>query len=163
MSNNKIKITFWGASPIIFIITILLAIPIIIINYFYKTIFEINFISYNKIVILAIILLSIGVPCYIYTVKIIKNAFIEEKLITNNIFSICRNPLFAIVIFFILPGILLFFKSWLLLAIPFVLYLIFKIFISREEKLLEDKFGQDFTNYKKSTPTIFPMVWKFKR
>lgn len=90
-----------------------------------------------------------------------KNAYIEEKLITNGIFKLCRNPLFAEVIFLILPGIILFFNSLLLLTIPCFMYFIFKVFINREEKLLEKKFGEKYTDYKKVTNAIFPKFWKF--
>ena len=103
--------TFWGTSPIIFLLTFSFAIPIVVINYTYKSVFEIYFIPYQYIRILAIILLCIGIPSYLYTAKQLKKAFKEKKLITNGIFSLCRNPLFAEVIFLILPGIILFFNS----------------------------------------------------
>jgi len=63
------KLTFWGASPIIFIITTIYAIPISIINYFFKPISEINFIPSKILIALAIILLCIGIPLYILNIK----------------------------------------------------------------------------------------------
>ena len=158
--NNKL--TFWGSSPIIFIITILYTIPIVIINYFMKPIFEINFIPYSILITLAIFLICIGIPLYIITLKVLKNAYKKQELLTNGIFSICRNPLFAEVIFLILPGILLFFNSWLLLTIPCFMYTLFKIFINREETLLEEEFGQEYSKYKNNTSAIFPKIWKYK-
>ena len=161
-SENE-KLTFWGSSTIIFIITILYTIPIIIINYFMKPIFEINFIPYSILITLAIFLLCIGIPLYIITLKVLKNAYKKQELLTNGIFSICRNPLFAEVIFLILPGILLFFNSWLLLTIPCFMYIMFKIFINREETLLEEEFGQEYNKYKNNTSVIFPEIWKYKK
>jgi len=161
-SENK-KLTFWGLSPIIFIITILYTIPVIIINYFRKPIFEINFIPYSILITLAIFLFCIGIPLYIITLKVLKNAYKKQELLTNGIFSICRNPLFAEVIFLILPGILLFFTSWLLLTIPCFMYIMFKIFINREETLLEEEFGQEYIKYKNNTSAIFPKIWKYKK
>jgi len=159
--NNKL--TFWGSSPIIFIITILYTIPIVIINYFMKPIFEINFIPYSILITLAIFLICIGIPLYIITLKVLKNAYKKQELLTNGIFSICRNPLFAEVIFLILPGILLFFNSWLLLTIPCFMYIMFKIFTNREETLLEKEFGQEYIKYKNNTSAIFPKIWKYKK
>ena len=156
-SNSK-KLTFWGASPIIFIITILYTIPIIIINYFLKPVFEINFIPYKILVAFATFLLCIGIPLYIITLKSLKTAYKKKELITTGIFSICRNPLFAEVIFLILPGIILFFNSWLLLTIPCFLYIMFKIFINREEYLLEEVFGDEYIKYKNNTSAIFPKI-----
>lgn len=161
MNKNKLKeLTFWGASPMIFLLTILFAIPIVIINYIFKSNFRISFIPYQVLIILAIILLSVGIPCYLYTAKKLKNAYKEQKLITNGIFRFCRNPLFAEVIFLILPGIILFFNSWLLLTIPCFMYFMVKVFINREERLLEKKFGKEYLDYKKVTNTVFPRFWK---
>lgn len=160
-SDNK-KLTFWGASPIVFILTILYTIPIIIINNSYQSIFEIHFISYPFKIILAIFLLIIGLPSYIITLRILRTAFQKQEILTNGFFSICRNPLFAEVIFFIIPGILLFFNSLLLLTIPCFMYILFKIFINREETLLEEKFGQEYIKYKNNTSAIFPKIWKYK-
>ena len=162
MNNSaNAKLTFLGASPIIFIATLAYTIPIIIVNHFFKSIFEIHFITNKILITLAIFLLCVGIPLYIITFKLLKAAYKKQKLITNGIFSICRNPLFAEVIFLIFPGILLFFNSWLLLTIPCFMYLMFKIFINREESLMEEIFGQEYIIYKSNTSSIFPKVWKY--
>jgi protein-S-isoprenylcysteine O-methyltransferase Ste14 len=161
-SDNK-KLTFWGASPIIFVFTILYAIPIILINHFSKPIFEIYFIPYKILIALGIFLLCLGIPSYVITLKVLKTAYKKKELISTGIFSICRNPLFAEVIFLIFPGIILFFNSWLLLTIPCFMYIMFKIFIHREEYLMEKEFGQEYIEYKNNTSAIFPKVWEYKK
>lgn len=157
------KLTFLGASPIIFIFTILYSIPIIIVNHFLKPIFEIKCIPKKIFIAVAIILLFIGIPIYSATLKTLKAAYKKQELITSGIFSICRNPLFAAVIFLLLPGITLFFNSWLLLTIPFFMYIMFKIFIKREEHLMGKEFGQEYVEYKNNTSAIFPKLWKYKK
>ena len=97
------KLTFWGASPVIFLITILYAILIVTVKCFFNSIFKISFIPHQVLKILSIILLSVGIPSYIYTARKLKIAFKEQRLITNGIFSLCRNPLFAVVIYLLLP------------------------------------------------------------
>lgn len=163
MKTNEKEMKFTGATPIILAVTIITSSPIIVINQWWKNIFEIHSVSFYALVVSASILLAIGLPFYIYTVKIIKKGFQEGKLLTKGMFSICRNPLFAIVIFLILPGILLLFKSWLLLIIPLLFYIVFHMYIGREEKLLEEKFGNEFLNYKKNTSRIIPIFWKLKK
>ena len=161
-SDNN-KLTFLGASPIIFITTMAYAIPIIIMNHFFKSLFEIHFIPDNILITFAIFLLCIGIPLYIKTFNILKAAYKKQKLITTGLFSICRNPLFAEVIFLIFPGIILFFRSWLLLTIPCFMYVMFKLFINREESLMEEIFGQEYSEYKINTSAIFPKIWKYKK
>lgn len=159
---NK-KLTFWGASPIVFILAILYTIPVIILNHLFKPFFEIGFIPYKILLTIAIVLLCLGIPLYITTVKILKTAYTNNELITTGIFSVCRNPLFAVVIFLLLPGITLLFKSWLLLTIPCFVYIMFKLFIPREEYLMEKTFGQAYIDYKNKTPAIFPRIRKYKK
>ncbi len=164
MNNHEDKkMTFWGASPIVFLITILYSIAVILIDYFLKPIFQIDFIPHRILITLAVVLLSVGIPSYFTTLLTLKTAYKQNKLLTMGVFSICRNPLFAEVTFFLLPGILLFLNSWLLLTIPCFLYIMFKIFIKREEKLMEREFGQDYIEYKKITSAIFPKLWKYKK
>jgi protein-S-isoprenylcysteine O-methyltransferase Ste14 len=120
--------------------------------------------SDNKILIaLAIVLLCMGLPSYVVTLKVLKTAYNKKELITTGVFSVCRNPLFAAVIFLILPGIILFFNSWLLLTIPCFMYIMCKMFLHREECLMEKEFGQEYIDYKNNTSAIFPKIWKYKR
>lgn len=160
--KNK-KLTFWGASPIVFIMAILYAVPVIIVNHLLNPVFEINFVPYKILVAAAIFLLCVGIPLYIVTLKALRTAYRKKELITTGVFSICRNPLFAEVIFLILPGIILFFNSWLLLTIPCFVYVMFKIFINREESLMEKEFGPEYREYKNDTPAIFPKIWSYKK
>ena len=162
-NGDEKKLTFWGASPVIFLITILYAILIVTVKCFFNSIFKISFIPHQVLKILSIILLSVGIPSYIYTARKLKIAFKEQRLITNGIFSLCRNPLFAVVILLLLPGIILFFNSWLLLTIPCFMYFMFKVFIHREEKLLEKTFGKEYIEYKNNTTAIFPKIWRYKK
>ena len=121
-----------------------------------------NFIPHKILISVAIILLCIGVPLYITTLRALKAAYKKQILISTGIFPICRNPLFAIVIFLLLPGIILFFNSWLLLSIPCFMFFMFKIFINKEEFLMEKTFGQEYIKYKNITSLIFPKIWKYK-
>ena len=42
------------------------------------------------------------------------------------------------------------------------MYIMFKIFINREEYLMEKEFGQEYIKYKNSTSAIFPKIWEYK-
>ena len=160
--KNK-RLTFWGASPVVFMMSILYAVPVIIANHFLKPVFEIDFVPYRILIAAAVFLLCIGIPLYIVTLKALRTAYRKGELITTGVFSICRNPLFAEVIFLILPGIILFFNSWLLLTIPCFVYVMFKIFINREESLMERAFGPEYREYKNDTPALFPKIWGYKK
>ena len=161
MKTKGEEMKFGGASPKILGLTIILSIPIVVINSYWKSVFEIQ-IAGSALMVLVSAVVLIGLPLYIYTLRTIKKGFQEGKLITTGVFSVCRNPLFAIVIFLLLPGILLYFKSWLLLFILLIFYVVFQLFIGSEEKLLEDKFGHEFKEYKTKTSRIIPMFWRYR-
>ena len=161
-SDHK-KLTFWGASPIIFVLTIIYAILIFFIDHLYGSIFEIDFISNRVSIVLAIVMLCIGISLYIAVLKGLKAAYKKHELVKTGFFSICRNPLFAVVIYLLLPGLLLLFDSWILLTIPCFMYVMFKVFINREEHLMEKEFGQDYVAYKNNTSQLFPKLWNYKK
>ena len=152
------KLRFWGASPKIFFLTLCFAVPVIIINTIFRAYFKINFIPGIFLLILSIVLLIAGIPLYIFTVKKIKSAFKQNILLTGSIFAFCRNPLFAVVIFMILSGIILLFRSWLLLTIPVFMYAVFTKFIKEEEALMAERFGQAYIDYMKKVPALFPLI-----
>ena len=161
INRESKKLTFWGASPIVFLLTILFAIPVIFLDSCFDPVFDMDFIPGWVLRTIAILLLCAGLPLYFLTIKELKAAYRKKILLTRGFFSVCRNPLFAIVIFLLLPGIILFFNSWLLLTIPLFMYVMFKIFIYREELLMEEEFGREYTDYKKNTPALFPEIWKY--
>ena len=75
MNNHEDKkMTFWGASPIVFLITILYSIAVILIDYFLKPIFQIDFIPHRILITLAVVFLSFGIPSYLTTQLTHKNA-----------------------------------------------------------------------------------------
>ncbi|KPK72135.1 hypothetical protein AMJ87_05555, partial [candidate division WOR_3 bacterium SM23_60] len=152
-----------GASPLIFFSTTAYAIPIIIINYFLKPMFALDFIPRRVLIIVAIILLCLGIPLYFVILRILIKAHKRQELVTHGVFSICRNPLFAVVVYLILPGILLFFNSWLLLTIPCFAYIMLKLFIGSEERLMEKAYGQEYIDYRNRTTAVLPKVWNYEK
>lgn len=76
----------------------------------------------------------------------------QDKLVTTGPFRISRNPIYLgfLLIYFGFPIAI---KSWLFfLRIPLVIY--FYKSAKREEKLLEEKFGKEFIEYKSRVPLI---------
>lgn len=77
-------------------------------------------------------------------------------------FCIVRNPIYSAWIVFIIPGLVLFSRSWPLLLTPVVAYVVFKIMISRETEYLEQRFGDAFLKYRAEVPELFPRP-RFRR
>ena len=70
--------------------------------------------SYALLIVAGVILLAIGVPIWVTASKEVDRAYEGEYLATQGIYALCRHPIYGNAIFFTIPGILLFFRSWLL-------------------------------------------------
>jgi len=108
-----------------------------------------------------IALLLVGIAFWISSVIIFLRNFKSGKLITRGTFGLCRNPIYASMIIFIIPSLALIFHSSLVLSIDIVFYLGFKFSIHGENILLERTFGAEYVKYKKSVNEILPVPRRF--
>jgi protein-S-isoprenylcysteine O-methyltransferase Ste14 len=81
-----------------------------------------------------------------------------KKLATNGPYAHTRNPLYA-GSFLIAVGALIMARS-LLLTVLFALLAVplYVTVMAREERALEEKFGEDFRVYRKAVPLFFPRL-----
>ncbi len=82
-----------------------------------------------------------------------------QKIVVKRPFSICRNPMaLGTIIFYVCIGILIGSVSAIIMTIIFTIILLTYIKVI-EEKELEIRFGQDYVDYKKKTPFLFPKLF----
>lgn len=95
----------------------------------------------------------------VYIIRGGKNRRIyAEGLVTEGIYSVCRNPMYLGNILLIL-GFAIFSNSLLFLLIMFPFFvLIYASIIKAEENFLIGKFGEEYVTYKKSTYAIVPKL-----
>ena len=103
-----------------------------------------------------ILLVTLGVPIYLVSGLTIHKYFHDGKLATKGIYGYFRHPLYGSWIVFIVPGIVLLVNSLIGLTVPVFMYGVFKILIGKENKYLEEKFGEEFFKYRKRVGEIFP-------
>lgn len=88
--------------------------------------------------------------------------FKNETLITYGAFSVVRNPLY----FFSLIGItgIAFLSTHIvvIVGLPVFFIALYHALISREEKFLEEQFGDDYRAYKKRVPRLLPNLCKYQ-
>jgi protein-S-isoprenylcysteine O-methyltransferase Ste14 len=81
-----------------------------------------------------------------------------EKLVTEGIYKICRNPMYLGNILLLL-GFSIFANSLLFLLIFFPVFCLFYLaIIKAEENFLFGKFGEAFNQYRKETNALFPNI-----
>jgi len=108
--------------------------------------------------IIGILLVLIGLPIFLVPGITIDKYFNEGKLATKGVYAYFRHPIYGSWIVFIAPGLVLIKNSLLGLTVPFFMYVVFRILIVEEEKYLEEKFGNEYYEYKRKVGAIFPKV-----
>lgn len=157
------KMTLWGIGPKFALLSFVYFVLVYGIHYLTYPLFVIEAIPYVLLAAAGIVLLASGIPVWIMAARQIVRGFSEDTLVTDGVYAICRHPLYGNGIFLTFPGILLFFRSWILLTVPVFMYFAFRALISREEKYLEERFGESYTEYARSVNFAFPKIWKLLR
>jgi len=156
----KGKTTIWGVGLEFTILSVLYFVLMLVAHYVWYPRFAIQGIPYAVLVVIGLILIAIGVPIWVMASKTVDRAFEEGALATQGVYALCRHPIYGNAIFFTIPGILLFFRSWLLFTVPVFMYVVFKLLIGREEDYLREKFGGAYREYARKVNQVFPQVWK---
>ena len=84
-----------------------------------------------------------------------------QKLVTTGPYKLCRNPMQLGGIFYFLGVGTLFASVTTGIICAGLVYILGAFYHKQvEEKELEERFGDDYRQYKKNTPFIFPRLWK---
>ncbi len=112
--------------------------------------------NYIRVPIALIILMISGLLAWAGLKIVFGEAREEPQVITTGVFSIVRHPIYLGSILFYFGFILL--SLSLLSTLVWFIIIIFYYTISRyEEKLLTQRFGSAYEEYKKKVPMLFPI------
>jgi protein-S-isoprenylcysteine O-methyltransferase Ste14 len=155
----KQKMTRWGVGLELAFFFVLYSLIIIAFHLYYGEKLRVYAIPYWILATGGVVLIVIGIIFLVAARKKIKRTFGTGMLCTIGVYSICRHPVYASWVIFIVPGLVLLANSWAALTIPPVMYVILRILVSKEEQYLEQKFGDEFRSYKKRVPAVLPLGW----
>jgi len=139
------KIT--GAAPRIAIPTLFYILIAVIVDHLYYPIFKITLNNYLTLMIVGNILILLGAGLIINVARKLTKSFNSNHLMTNGLYIVCRNPMYAAYMIFIFPGISLLLNSWLVLTSVIVNFILLQVFIKEEYKYLVEKFGEEYKTY----------------
>lgn len=151
------KLSFYGVGPRIARFLLPWLAVCLTLTLFFRDLFTISHAEASSLKITGTILLTGGFVLYFATLPLLLRGLKETRLVTSGAFSICRNPLYSSIILFILPGAALLLNSWLMLTVPLVGYIVFKMYIKHEYDEMEKFFGDEYRIYSEATPELFPM------
>ncbi|CEM63026.1 isoprenylcysteine carboxylmethyltransferase family protein [Treponema phagedenis] len=111
-------------------------------------------------VIAGICFIGIGIALWIAAVffsKIDAN-IIANKLVTDGVYRIVRNPIYSAFLF-VCTGVLLLFCNWYLLLLPPIFFLYLTLLMKyTEEKWLLQQYGEEYQDYCKRVNRCIPSV-----
>ena len=105
------------------------------------------------------VLFVLGLGLHIWTMRTLRNWWQEGRLCTRGPFKHLRHPMYAAWISFISLGFALALNSWLLLLWFFLLHPLWHVLVSKEEKIVEDLFGDEYRRYSKGTGRFVPRLF----
>ena len=76
-------------------------------------------------------------------------AFKRHELATTGFYAVAPNPMFMSYVVFILPGLALLLRSWLVLTTVVVFYVLIRVFAKEEDDWLLQEFGERYVAYRK--------------
>jgi protein-S-isoprenylcysteine O-methyltransferase Ste14 len=79
------------------------------------------------------------------------------RLAMRGAYGLCRHPVFAWWIYFVLPALSLGLDSWIFAALAAFLYFLARDAAIREEAALVKKFGDEYRNYAERTRRLLPV------
>jgi protein-S-isoprenylcysteine O-methyltransferase Ste14 len=101
--------------------------------------------------------LTIGVAFWAATVRRFLHGFRRGELITDGTFAWCRNPIYASLVIFLLPGVALLAETWTFLAVAVLGGALIPSLVRREERDLARVFGADWDAHAAHTGRLLPL------
>ena len=103
------------------------------------------------------ILMIVGLALWLAAIPTVMRAYNRDQLVTSGAYALVRHPMYAGWIALAFPGFALVMRSWPMLVTPLIAYAIFKRMIYREDKYLEQRFGQPYLEYRQCMNEVVPV------
>jgi protein-S-isoprenylcysteine O-methyltransferase Ste14 len=158
METTKKRMSVLGIGPSVGAPSVLYAAAAGVATWIWPEWFAIRGVPYPALLVAGLMLLGLGMVMQAIAGRTLMKAYRQDRLVTTGVYAVCRNPLYANVMFTIAPGIALVCRSWLMLTASVVLYILVRVRVGREEAYLEKRFGQEFLDYRRRTNAIFPTI-----
>jgi len=156
MEISKIKRIF-GVGPLGGLISIIILLVALYINHVAgippvtSNVFAIRVLSASFVIL--------GISLHLWSAVTLKSWWFDGCLCTKGPFRYFRHPMYAAWITFIVPGVALYFNSWILLLWPLLLHPIWHMLVRKEEKMILQIFGNKYREYTENTGRFVPRIF----
>lgn len=108
--------------------------------------------------VISLIFAVVGLCLFFWGFLALRNWWSKDELCTTGPFKLFRHPMYAALISFMLPAIALYLNSWIILFFVFLIHPIWHKLVIYEEKMLYDKFKDEYHSYQARTGRFFPKI-----
>jgi protein-S-isoprenylcysteine O-methyltransferase Ste14 len=109
--------------------------------------------------IIGAVVVVIGLGLHFWSMWTLRNWWGKDELCIHGPFKWFRHPMYAAWITFVLPGMALYLNSWIILFFVILLHPIWHMLVIREEKMMFEKFHDEYRAYAARTGRFFPRIW----
>lgn len=106
---------------------------------------------------IAIFMISVGIVILVMATKTFKDNkqspsvhATPVKIYTGGVYGYSRNPIYVAATLWLIAAALYFSNGWMLISALPIFYIMTNFVIKKEEVYLEEKFGEEYINYKKN-------------
>ena len=162
-ANNESGMTVWGIGPRFTVLSVGYGAVCLAVSFLFPDIFLIDFIPAWVLVLSGVLLIAAGIPFFLASFLAVRRAYSAGKLVTRGVYRLCRHPLYASWVVFLVPGMVLIARSWLGLSVPVFMYVLLRILVREEEAYLENRFGEEYRAYRARVPAVLPLPYWSRR
>jgi protein-S-isoprenylcysteine O-methyltransferase Ste14 len=143
-----------GVGPILIVSALPFVIAGVLLNYWQPqlAIIPLQFSFFLKLA--GLFLLIAGSAIWIAAIAQFVIGFKKGILITNGVFALSRNPIYASWFVLILPALFLVYSNFWFLLAAIAMFVAFKLKIEKEEECLRNVFGNSFNEYCKKVGSV---------
>ena len=153
------RLSIWGIGANLALVSALYGAAALAATFLWPEIFAVRGLPYACFLVPGVVLIVVGLPIYALSVRTLVKAFGQKRLVTTGVYAVCRNPIYAVWIVLLVPAIALLTRSWPVLTLSLLMYVIVRVQGRREEENLEALFGQEYVEYKRRVNAVFPTLW----
>lgn len=155
--------TVWGVGPRFTVLSVGYGAVCLAASFLFPDVFRIDFIPAWVLMLLGALLIAAGLPFFIVSVVAVHRAYGAGRLLTGGVYGLCRHPLYAAWVVFLVPGMVLIARTWLGLSVPIFMYVLLRILVREEEAYLESRFGEEYRTYRARVPAVLPLPYWSRR
>ena len=142
------KMTVMGTGPATAVPAFAYLALAIILDYIMRPRFRLHT-SFDAVLPWGIVLIAVGLIVLLLSSAQMMRAFKRHELATTGLYAIAPNPMFMSYVLFILPGLSLLLRSWLVLTSSFVFYVLIRVMSRPEEEWLKQEYGERYLEYRR--------------